>query len=264
MRYHIVICDDEEVFIKEVEDNIHTFGKGRQLEIKVEKFFNGEKLLEYIKENPADIIFLDIEMPPGITGIETAKKIRGFNTEVAIIICTAHDQYALAAYQVDAMQYLLKPYEYPAFEKILSKAILSANTIQEVMYRQEALLKVKENEWQPGRSIPISSIHYIEKLEGTNRMEIYSDTGEYFLYGSLDKLMEQKSLHNKEFVKINRSCIVNLEKVYTIRKAEKISSSKRKTKSTVIMKDGKQLELDRNKYRKVYEAFYHMNFKNTV
>lgn len=113
----VINVDDESIgvkifaqLIKQV-DNIEYLGG----------FMDPFKALDYIKSNEIDLAFLDIEMA-GISGIELAKKIHEINQDINIIFVTAHDQYALKAFSVDAIGYLLKPYDLEDVKKAINKA----------------------------------------------------------------------------------------------------------------------------------------------
>lgn len=97
-------------------------------------FSSGSEFLDkYPRGHGFDVIFLDIEMP-GLDGMETARKIRDYDTNVIIIFTTRMAQYAVAGYAVDAISYLVKPIAQPEFELAWRKVqrILSARTSMQV------------------------------------------------------------------------------------------------------------------------------------
>lgn len=73
-------------------------------------FDNPAEALEYLKNNPVDIAFLDIEMPL-MSGLEMAKKMKSIQPKTSVVFVTAYEQYAVQAFAVDACGYILKPYE---------------------------------------------------------------------------------------------------------------------------------------------------------
>lgn len=87
----------------------------------LETFSQSEDALEWAKHNPVDVAFLDIEMPL-MNGIELAKCLKELDENIRIIFVTAFEQYALQAFGVDAIGYLLKPYGVWDIEKELKKA----------------------------------------------------------------------------------------------------------------------------------------------
>lgn len=71
-------------------------------------FETGEQLLGYLKENPMDAVFLDIEMP-GVNGLQLSEQIQNLNENIEIIFVTAFNQYAVEAFELQAMDYIMKP-----------------------------------------------------------------------------------------------------------------------------------------------------------
>ncbi len=87
----------------------------------LETFGEGESALAWTKEHPVDVAFLDIEMG-GMNGIELAKRLKQIDDNIQIVFVTAYEQYALEAFGVDALGYLLKPYMSEDIEKHLKRA----------------------------------------------------------------------------------------------------------------------------------------------
>lgn len=71
-------------------------------------FETGEQLLDYLKENPLDAVFLDIEMPD-VNGLQLSEQIQNLNENIEIIFITAFNQYAVEAFELQALDYILKP-----------------------------------------------------------------------------------------------------------------------------------------------------------
>lgn len=92
----------------------------------LETFNWSEDALNWAKENPVDVAFLDIEMPQ-INGIELAKRLKENDENIRIFFVTAYENYALRAFKVDALGYLLKPYSAEDVRKELGKAFLVRN-----------------------------------------------------------------------------------------------------------------------------------------
>lgn len=114
---NIIYVDDEPMQLKNFKMTVQDLDRISSLHT----FDNGGKALEWIASNPVDTAFLDIEMP-GMNGIELAKKMKESHRNIRIIFVTAYDQYALQAFGVDAIGYLLKPYDSDDIAKQLEKA----------------------------------------------------------------------------------------------------------------------------------------------
>ncbi|WML36688.1 response regulator [Clostridium sp. OS1-26] len=121
----IMIVDDEEFNLLEIEELIKD---KHDLKI-VGSFLNPYKALEASKLLKPDIAFLDIDMP-GINGLELSEKLLGINPVIKIIFITAYSQYAVEAFEMNAVDYVLKPIRKERFNKAL-KRIIDRKIIEE-------------------------------------------------------------------------------------------------------------------------------------
>lgn len=116
----IIYVDDEMPALQNFKYTLHGFDEVESLEL----FQNGNAALQYLKNSPVDIAFLDIEMQgKGYSGIELAKQIRKIDNRIVIIFITAYASYALDAFGVDAVDYLMKPYMKEDIKRTLKKAV---------------------------------------------------------------------------------------------------------------------------------------------
>ena len=113
---HVIYVDDERPAIENFRFTVAKIEEIKHLEM----FQDGEDALEYVKKNTVDVAFLDMEMP-GIHGLELAKKLKEYDSEIRVVFVTAYGQYALEAFSVDATGYLLKPYTISDIRKELNK-----------------------------------------------------------------------------------------------------------------------------------------------
>ena len=104
------ICEDSELDRDILKEIISFLLTDRGLEYNINSYTSGRELVAGYKNHPSDIIFLDILMDD-IDGIETGRLIREMDDKVEIVYCTSSKDFAIAAYDVHAMGYLLKPYE---------------------------------------------------------------------------------------------------------------------------------------------------------
>ena len=91
-------------------------------------FKTGEQLLAYLEENPLDAVFLDIEMP-GINGLLLSEQIQNLNENIDIIFVTAYNQYAVEAFEVQAIDYILKPLTEERLEKTVKRLLRTRKTV---------------------------------------------------------------------------------------------------------------------------------------
>lgn len=113
---HVIYVDDERPAL---ENFRFTAAKIEEI-ASFEMFQDGEEALEFVKNNVVDVAFLDMEMP-GVHGLELAKKLKEYDADIRVVFVTAYGQYALEAFSVDAIGYLLKPYTVSDIRKELNK-----------------------------------------------------------------------------------------------------------------------------------------------
>lgn len=113
---HIIYVDDELPAITNFRLTVENFPEIRELHT----FQDGNEALAFARENLVDAAFLDMEMPE-IHGLELARQLREHDPEIRVVFVTAFGQYALEAFQVDAVGYLLKPYTASDVRRKLAK-----------------------------------------------------------------------------------------------------------------------------------------------
>jgi len=215
----IAIVEDDEKVAGQLMEYCHQFALEAQTEIKPVWYPDGLVLLDAYF--PQDIIFLDIEMPY-LDGLEVAKKIRQKDTKVIIIFVTNMAQFAIKGYEVNALDFVVKPVNYHNFSFRLKKAFALAE--------REKMTDVLIRQGREIRKVNIADILYIENLR--HRVRYVTRQGEMEEYISLAKVEEK--LKGKGFEKCNSCYLVNLAFVQEI-----------KTASIVI--EGVTLDMSRSK-----------------
>lgn len=203
MILSVVICEDEEVHRKILRTYLSKIldkDKYRLIE-----FSSGEEILKNYPEH-IDILLLDVQMK-NINGLETARKIRKFDTNVNIIFTTAIIDFMQQGYEVKAFRYLLKPIKYDEF----SKHILEC--IEEVKEKNINYLAFKDIDLNEITRIPTSSILYMET--DSRVVLIHTDNKIYKVNSTLNKL--EKDLNNSDFYRCHRSYLININKVKNIK-----------------------------------------------
>lgn len=115
----ILAVDDEILALEDFEDTCREAG----ITDEIVKINNPLDALSFAAVNKVDIAFLDVEMPV-IKGIDLARRIKALNRNVRIIFATGYGEYALEAFKVDAVDYVMKPYDAAAIKKAYDKAML--------------------------------------------------------------------------------------------------------------------------------------------
>ncbi|MDY5665520.1 MAG: response regulator, partial [Blautia sp.] len=114
---NVIYVDDEMPALDNFRMTVKNFSMVKNLQV----FLGGEEAISWDCRNPVDVAFLDMEMQ-GMNGLEVAKELRKVNRDIRIVFVTAYEQYALQAFGVDAIGYILKPYSRKEVRKELEKA----------------------------------------------------------------------------------------------------------------------------------------------
>lgn len=173
-----------------------------------ETFTQVSEAQRFLSKYPPDLIFMDIQMPDA-NGIDFYKSVR---IKPMVILTTAHSQYAVEGFNINAIDYLLKPIDFQRFEKACQKA--------KTFFEHRKLQSTEEAEFLYVRSeyalvkIPFSEILYIETMD--DHLKIHQLGRKVIItLMSMKKIAEK--LPEKQFVRIHRSFIVALDKVEAVR-----------------------------------------------
>lgn len=198
-----IIVDDEPI-AREGMENLISKTSGLKLD---GIFESAEAASAYLKDNSVDLIFLDIEMPE-INGIEFARTIP---EKTLVIFTTAYSEYAMDSYEVDAVDYLVKPIEPVRFRKAVDKAVqylaLLENAESEEIESDDDFIFVKAD--RRYFKVFYSDILYVEGLK--NYVVIHTEKKKIMTKIGLTTISEL--LPSKTFFRINKSYIVNLSEI---------------------------------------------------
>ena len=199
----IAVCDDEEKFRVQAQKLIDKLAGS--LDVIVDAYDDGRKLLAAFDKNPYDVLFLDIEMP-AMDGITLAKKLRERSDDIYIVFLTGHVEYALEGYEVNALRYLTKPVQEDKLREVLRFVMDKSTSKRQLMIREdgEEIL------------INVSDIIY---LEAQNQyVMIYTTNGEHLVRYNIGDFEEQ--LKKDGFFRAHRGYLVSLAKVKKLVKSE--------------------------------------------
>lgn len=199
MKIKCIITDDEPMARKGLREYIETV----DFLTLVGECEDAIQLNTMLKTEKADLLFLDIEMPE-ITGLELLSSLKN---PPKVIIVSAYEQYALKGYELDVVDYLLKPVSFERFIKSVNKVYDLLHTEPKednnyIFVKSDKLLK----------KILLKDILFIESME--NYVVIQTVSGKEVVYTTLKQLYE--SLPQDIFRQTHRSYIVNIEKVTAI------------------------------------------------
>ena len=199
----LAIVDDEEETRTELSEYAARFSREAQLALSVRVFPSGDAFLSSF-HTQYDIIIFDIDMP-GPNGIETARKVRAVDEEVVILFITNVARYAINGYEVDAVDYCLKPLGYYEFAMKFQKAVRRASR------REKTCLVLDTPEGQI--SIPAAELLFVE-AQG-HYLVYHTQEREYLVRGSMAE--HEKTLAARHFTRAHKSFLVNLAKVQNMK-----------------------------------------------
>jgi DNA-binding LytR/AlgR family response regulator len=228
-----IIIDDEPIAIDVIKTYIE---RSALLEI-AGTFTSSVKAFGFLQKNPVDLVFIDIQMP-GLTGLEIIKTL---SRKPKFIITSAYREYALDGYDLDVLDFLVKPVSYERFLKSLSKfintSILSASS------NSAAPRFIFIREGRKMTKIFLDAIVYLESQK--DHVKIVTDTESFTTRGTMSYY--EQWLPKNEFSRVHRSYLVSLSRI------------KAYTDDDVEMNDGKTIpigELYRKTFREVLQKHF--------
>lgn len=249
----VIIADDEDL----AREKIKRFTADFPLLKIVAECADGAAVLEKVEKEKPDILFLDIKMPL-LDGISAAKRI--LKDKTLIIFTTAYEKYAVEAFELQAFDYLLKPFDKKRFAAALDRAInkLSAGNIPDYRLLAAIIDELKEKEHdrflkrilvKEGHDyipVPVNEIEFIES-EG-NYLNIYNSKNSitYLLRETLSAIEEK--LNPQEFLRISRSALIRIDSVASMQAGFS-------GEYHLVMKSGKKLKTGRTYKDKLEKLF---------
>ena len=235
-----IIVDDEQLARTVVREHLSSHP---EIEISAE-CANGFEAVKQISELRPDLLFLDIQMPK-LNGFEVLELI---DHAPAVIFVTAYDQYALKAFDVHAVDYLLKPFTRERFEEALRRAVSHVgkadssvqDLVREVRNQQRPVERILIKEGATVRVLAAETIDYIEAQD--DYIAFHAGGKQFLKHQPLAELEPQ--LDAARFVRIHRSYILNIDR---LSKLEPYSKDNR----MAVLKDGTQLPVSRTGYDKL-------------
>ncbi len=225
----VAVCDDEELFRKDMTELLVEYKKARRLPLDIVEFSSGTELLEY--EYPCDIVLLDYDMP-GIDGMQTARALREKKSLCCIIFATAYSEYVFDAYEVNTYRYLVKPITHEKLAPVIDS------------YIRERKMLAPITLYVDGEQLTVSSESIIY-LEADGR--------------SCTVRTDKKALHSSKTLMqldelLPRHCFYRTHKSYTVN-FYYISAIK---ENTVILTNGERVLISRKRagdFKKAYKEF---------
>jgi len=201
---------------------------------------NGYEAVKAVSEHRPQLVFLDIQMPK-LDGFEVLDLL---DPKPKVVFVTAYDEYALRAFEVHAVDYLLKPYTAARFGEVLAHAeqmvnlgtpetrttITAKKPLQRIAFRDGANIEV----------VPVQRIDYIEAQD--DYVHVFARGAKHVKQQTLGEL--EQLLDPARFVRVHRSYIVNLESLDRVEPYAKDSR-------VAVMKDGNRVPISRTGYERL-------------
>ncbi len=208
MKIRVVAIDDEPLALALIEDHIK---KIPYLEL-IGSFYNPMDALDLIRQQSVDLLFLDINMPD-IIGVDF---IKGLANPPKVIFITAYDHYAVQGFEVNAVDYLLKPVSFSRFLSSVER--LKANDTIKPKKEDFIFVKSEHNILK----VDLKSIEYIEGYK--DYLKIYTEQPKPILTITTFKAIEQ--LLSDDFLRIHKSYIVSINKIISFRNGKVLVKGK--------------------------------------
>ncbi len=208
---------------------------------------NGFEAVKAVTERHPDLLFLDIQMPK-LDGFEVLELLGSALEHTAVIFATAHDEFALRAFEVHAVDYLLKPYGPERFRDAVSKAVARLGkqspappaALAADARRQRGTERVLIRDGAQVHVLPIDTIDYVEAQD--DYVAFHAAGKSYLKEQTLGDV--EASLDPSRFVRVHRSFVVNVERIARVEPYAKDSR-------VAILRDGSRLPVSRAGYQRL-------------
>ena len=211
---HFVICDDNLNILDKLEKMLENIFTKNNFDAKVSfTSDNSDKILEYIKSNPSDVLLLDINLKSNKTG-----EIRKVKKNSYLIFTTGHLEYAMVAYKYKTFDYIAKPITYDRLEDTIIRLFDDINGLN------KRYLKIDNK----NTLIDEAEIQYI-KRDGM-KLIFHTSTRDYDTYSSFNKFQDKLP---KSYIRCHKSCIANINQIKDV---EPVSG-------TITFKDGNTCDI---------------------
>lgn len=206
MKIKCIIIDDEPLAISVLKNHLNDF-ENIQL---VATFNTAISAIPIIEKNEIDLIFLDINMPK-MSGLEFLKTL---NIKPHVIITTAYREYAVESFDLDVLDYLVKPISFGRFLKAINKGTnrisLENEKQSDVVIKEEPFIFLKVDKKM--MKIKLNDILYIESLK--DYIKVFTVIENYMVHKSMTSISEE--LPSDNFLRIHRSFSIAINKITSV------------------------------------------------
>ena len=204
--WNVLVVDDEPPIRAELRYLLERDGRIGA----IDEAGNGTEAIEKLLANRPDVLFLDIQMP-GTSGIKLAETLKNLKTPPAVVFVTAFSEYAAEAFELDAVDYVLKPVEEARLVRALDKVAASIGARTRAV-PAEHVKRLAVERGGHHAFIPVSDICYVEAK--ADYSSVVCPSGTYLANESISSL--ERRLAGDGFLRVHRSYLVNVDEVHDI------------------------------------------------
>ena len=242
MKCSVLIADDEPLARRTLREHLKNLGWAGS----IQEAADGKSAIAMANEQRPELIFLDIVMP-GATGLQVLEQL---DYEPKVIFTTAYDQYAVTAFELGALDYLLKPFGRERLERVVHRAQAALNgsaapllpRAKESLEPAQALSRIFVRDGNRIVPIPLASL---ERVQGADDYVTICTAGKEYLV-SLRLSDLEGHLQGAKFLRIHRSHLINLEYVTSIESYDA-------ARLEVVMKSGARIVASRTGSKRLRE-----------
>lgn len=220
------IVEDSPKELEHLQACLARYSAEREIPLETTAFGDAASFLEKYRAD-YDIVFMDIELP-GINGMEAAHRLREIDQQVILIFVTNMAQFAVKGYEVDALDYIIKPAQYGPLSIKLDRAVARWKAAGESVMVQQAT---------GTQRVLLRELFYIE-VQG-HKLTYHTERGEVSGNGTLQDT--EKRLHDKGFLRCNKCYLVNQKHIQAV------------TGSDVVLTNGERLQISRLRKKEFME-----------
>ena len=224
----IAIVEDEAMYAKQLEEFLHQYEAENHEAFDITIYSDGDQIVNKYKSQ-FDIILMDVEMK-FMDGMSAAEEIRKMDSEVVIIFITNMAQYAIHGYEVEAVDYVLKPLSYADFAMKVQKAL------RYIARNEDANVKLCTKDGMI--HLAVSDIYYIEVR--SHYLIYHTTREEYMVRGVMKETEEQFAKYH--FARCSHGYLINLKYVQSVN-------------GNIVTVAGEEIALSRSKKNDFMEAF---------
>jgi two-component system, LytTR family, response regulator len=247
MKHRVLICEDESL----ARDTLRDFVAARPELVLVGEAHDGLQALNLVRSLAPQLVFMDIQMPE-MTGLEVVRQLVGLSPWPALVFTTAFDQHAVTAFELHAVDYLLKPFTQGRFDaavqRVLDGAAVPRTAAEEALAfpvggGAAALQRILVRDRGQIFPLPVAEIEY---LKADSKYTLIQARGSsYYVRVPLGDL--EARLPGAQFLRIHRNAIVNLDFVQSMKPDEQAQLE-------ILMRDGSKLLANREASRRLRDA----------